>query len=141
MYIADSTQTTLMQAINDLRKSTTAINAGEWAAKVLALLLSSAEVGALDANVAFLKANADKINKILGVCAEGAEAIAKASSALEMARTKIPNTTPPDPRGFESCGGVHLEQFVAGEEQTESFNESCSAPVAPVDEWVFVLPT
>jgi hypothetical protein len=119
MFIPDATHTALFQAMSDLDKSRTALKSGQWAAKVLTMLLTSADVGALDSSIAFLKANADKINKIPGVCAEGSEAIEKANSALERARSKIPNTTPPDPRGFESC----------------------AAPSEPVDEWAFIPPT
>ncbi len=121
MYQADQTQSTLMQAMSNLDRSRAAIDAGKWAAQMLTLLLTSSEVGALDANIAFLKTNADRVRSIADLFTEGTEAIKEATSALHLARTMIPNTTPPHPGGLETLA----------EGEAESHEESAASKENP----------
>lgn len=107
MYTADTTHSTLMIAMSDLDKAREAIDSAKWAANVLSLLLTSAELGddALKQSVTFLKANANMVGAMGGICVAGSAAIVQATSALHLARTKIPNTTPPRSDGLESFDG------------------------------------
>jgi len=105
MFIADETHEKLMAAHDGLNNTRKALVEAKWAGHVLQMILTGAEIGDVMAAIAVVQKNAPRINALLGVFAAGETAANAASSAIEFARTKIPNTTPPDPRGFESYNG------------------------------------
>lgn len=101
MDTPDATHSALMQAMSNLAAASTAIDDGKWAANVLTMLLAANEVGAVESTLAFIKGNSIRIKSIASRAELGNDAISQALTAIGLARSKIHDTSPPDPRGFE----------------------------------------
>ncbi len=107
MFNPDETQAQLMAAEDKLHKAHDKMLEARWAGNALKLLLTAADMGTTDFSnfIELLRLNKARIEAMGGVFDEIAEALLQGAGAVATARGKIPNTTPPDPRGFESCRG------------------------------------
>ncbi len=106
MFIPDETHAKLSQAEFRLVDTTEALAQAKWVSDAIAFLTTAMDLDDPEAVAFALKRisdNRERFSKLKTAIVVGNEAVRAAQSALMFARSKIPNTTPPDPSGYESC--------------------------------------
>jgi hypothetical protein len=106
MYKPDETHAKLMAAIDGLGDARKTITKAMWAAVTFYQVRDLIEYGEVEVVKRFLATAADDISKLPKRLIAAESAIDTAVAALSLAREKLPDTTPPDPRGFESMSAL-----------------------------------
>ena len=104
MYRSDATHTMLMQADRALvGEALPAMDEGLWALNLLTFVMAShaAGIDPMPQLQAVLAKQPDRLTASTTALHQGKAACQLGAQALRAAREKIPDTTPPDPSGFE----------------------------------------
>lgn len=106
MYVADETHSTLMDAESGLQlQALKALDDGLWMQALLAFVVHFANNGVDPGStlLAILAKQPGRLDAAKALMVQGKEACKTGVHAINIARAKIPNTSPPDDRGFEVC--------------------------------------
>lgn len=106
MYVPDETHSVLMDAESGLQlQAGKALDEGLWVQALLAFVVHFANSG-VDPSpslLAVLAKQPGRLDAAKALMVQGKEACRKGVHAINTARGMIPNTSPPDDRGFEVC--------------------------------------
>lgn len=103
MFVGDQNHNAFMNAIAGLKHASKTLSDVDWLINLSKMMILATSTNNVDSIAELFVLNDTRIQQLQTDVNAGKEQIREADSTIELARTLVPNTTPPDPGGYESC--------------------------------------